>query len=306
MSFLDRIIESNQARFDAFLPLLVRRWQVGWIHRDIVPMVLESSPRFAYDADAIWLCAAPEDRGARTEAMEAAVGLLARRGIVTQRGERLAVASRLGAAPLFELDCGATQHFGVRTYGVHVNGYVHHRGQLFVWLRRPARNGFEQTRPWSTVVGSVVPPRRSLEQVLCEEAATQAGIPCGLAAQGQLAGAISWVRECPDGLAPNTTFVFDLELASFEPAPLQGRAEDFSLCPVEELRWLVSEPHHVDPSSAVVIIDFLLRHGAISPCEPDYSELVYRLRSGLRPRSWHQTPPFAVGFDSREVAALRT
>jgi len=285
MSFLDRIIESNQARFDAFLPLRVERWQVGWIHRDIVPIVIDSSPRFADDPDAIWFCAAPDDSRGRTEAVAAAVAGLTRRGLVMPQGEKLGVAVRLGTAPLFELDRGAARRFGVRTYAVHVNGYVRRNGKLFVWLRRPAQGGVARGGHWANMVDHVVPAGHSLEDVLVRRGAEQAGLPQELAAEGQAAGAISCVRECSDGLAPNTAFVFDLEVdPSFEPIPADGQMHHFALWPVDELRGLVSETRYIEPNSALVIIDFLVRHGMIAPSEPDYLELVYRLRSGLRPR----------------------
>src|SRR5262249_253840 len=130
-----------------------------------------------------------------------------------------------------------------------------------------------------------VPVGHSLEDIFVNEVAEQAGIPREFAARGQAAGAISCVRECPDGLAPNTAFVFDLELdPSFEPIPADGQMHDFALWPVDELRGLVSETHYVERNSALVIIDFLIRHGLIGPSEPDYVEVAYRLRSGLRPR----------------------
>ncbi len=58
--------------------------------------------------------------------------------------------------------------------------------------------------------------------------------------------------------------------------------EDFRLWKIEEA--LDSIKHSLPlwkPNSALVMIDFALRHGFISPDEPGFAEICHLLRAGL-------------------------
>lgn len=71
--------------------------------------------------------------------------------------------------------------------------------------------------------------------------------------------------ECPRGLSADTEFVFDLELpVDFVPQNADGEVEKFELLPVHEcIEWM----HRPDykTTSIPVTLDFLIRHGFISP-----------------------------------------
>jgi len=49
---------------------------------------------------------------------------------------------------------------------------------------------------------------------------------------------------------------------------------EFQLLPVEEIIELIRNSNEFKPNSNLVNLDFLIRHGLISPDEPDYLELV--------------------------------
>ena len=78
-------------------------------------------------------------------------------------------------------------------------------------------------------------------------------------------------------------FCYDLELPSdFVPQPQDNEVESFSL---QDLDWVLKTvitggDGGYKPNCNLVIIDFLVRHGVISPESPDYLQLVASLRSG--------------------------
>lgn len=81
---------------------------------------------------------------------------------------------------------------------------------------------------------------------------------------------------------PECEYVYDLELPpEVVPVPGDNEAVDFRLLTVEEVRAALAEGKF-KPNSAVVLLDFLVRHGILtSENEPRYIEVVSRLHRRL-------------------------
>ena len=59
-----------------------------------------------------------------------------------------------------------------------------------------------------------------------------------------------------------------------------GEVDSFELLPVEDaVRSLRSELYKWKPNSALVMLDFAMRHGYISPDDPEYISVAHDLRS---------------------------
>ena len=77
-------------------------------------------------------------------------------------------------------------------------------------------------------------------------------------------------------------FCFDLMLPSdFIPTANDGEVESFFTWSLEDIAQSMHPDYHdpIKPNCYPVIIDYLLRSGAISPDSPKYLEIVRRLRS---------------------------
>lgn len=57
-----------------------------------------------------------------------------------------------------------------------------------------------------------------------------------------------------------------------------GEVEDFRLLDVEEVADLIQNTDEFKDNCNLVIIDFFVRHGLITPEQPGYLDLVSRLR----------------------------
>ena len=64
------------------------------------------------------------------------------------------------------------------------------------------------------------------------------------------------------------------------PPAQDGEVEAFELKPIGEVARLVSETQEFKPNCALVIIDFMIRHGVITPEQPGYAKLVANMRLG--------------------------
>ena len=81
----------------------------------------------------------PRGFDALTEAVDTVTEALVGEGVVYKwRHEFFAVAPRWQAPPIFKLDRGAVGFFGIRSYGVHLNGWRRDGGELKLWIGKRA------------------------------------------------------------------------------------------------------------------------------------------------------------------------
>lgn len=199
------------------------------------------------------------------------------------RNETLPVKTSFSGETLLEVERSACCLFGFRQYGVHVNGYVRNdSGDVYMWIAR--RSKTKQTYPGkldNTVAGAISCEEGVLKTVI-RECKEEAGIPEKLASSARPAGTISYFQENELGLNPDTEFVFDLELPrSFEPTNTDDEVSDYYLLPIKEVKELIAT-NEFKPNSALVLLDFFIRHGAIDPdTEPNYIRFTQGCRRKL-------------------------
>jgi 8-oxo-dGTP pyrophosphatase MutT (NUDIX family) len=130
-------------------------------------------------------------------------------------------------------------------------------------------------------VAGGLPYATSLEANLIKECWEEAGIPADMARRAVPTGAVTYVAESSRGLKPDTLYCYDLELpADFQPRCTDGEVEAFELWPLERVMETLEAGPSFKLNCNLVIIDFLIRHGYISPDHEDYLHLV----NGLHPR----------------------
>ena len=203
---------------------------------------------------------------------------LAADGLLTGwRNERYVVSPTFGAPPWFELERAAARYFGIRTCAAHVNGLVRRDGETAMWIARRSPDKPIDPGMLDNLVGGGVAVGQTVASTVIKEAWEEAGVAANTATLAQPAGAVHICREQPDGLQRETIFVHDLWLApDFVPAGQDGEAVGHRLVPLRELAALVANGSGSDvvtADAALVILDCLLRHGAIAPDAPDYIAL---------------------------------
>lgn len=287
MSFLDRIREINRHDPEAFTPFIVDDRRIGAVRNDRIEPLLSATDAIVLACDGSLAFAAemaaggPDAVAARNDAMAAAAARLSEAGAIARlRGELYPAARRFGETPAFVVDRGAVPFFGLRAWGVHLNGYTRRDGALHMWVGRRARDKPTYPGRLDNMVAGGQPVGLGLTENLVKECAEEADIPAALARQARPAGAITYVQQAPEGLKPDVQFCFDLELPpDFVPRNTDGEIESFALWPIERVARTVAGTREFKDNCNLVIIDFLIRHGFIPPDDPDYVALV----SGLRP-----------------------
>ncbi len=285
MSFLDRIAECNTHDLSRFRPFVVAGARVGWIRHALARRLAAFRDIFDVSEDAVVLAPALGDFRARSEAVDRVIRRLVAEGIVTGvREEPYPVTTAFSARPLLQMERAAIPHFGVRAFGVHMNGYVRRADRLHMWIARRASDKPTYPGMLDNTVAGGQPIGLGLFENLVKECKEEAGIPAELARLAVAVGAITYCAEAPDGLKPDVQFCYDLELPDdFTPVNRDGEIEEFFLWPIDRVAAVVRDTRQFKFNCNLVIIDFLVRHGVIPPDHPDYVDIAEGLRAGFGP-----------------------
>jgi 8-oxo-dGTP pyrophosphatase MutT (NUDIX family) len=279
MSLLRHVLRCNSWRPERFVPLWRGEARVGLIRRDNAEALRRFSDVFSVEPDGVWLIA-PGDLDAVSAAVDQVIErLVAECRVAKWRNEFFAVAPRWGAAPLFKLDRGAVGFFGVRAYGVHVNGYRREQGRLKLWIGRRAANKKVSPDKLDNLVAGGIGYDHGLQATLIKEAAEEADLPPEIITRALPVGAVAYRMEVENGLRDDVLFVYDLDVpAGFTPRNIDGEIVAFTLMDAEDVVESVRLTEDFKFNVNLVIIDFALRHGLVTPDDPDYLALVTGLR----------------------------
>ncbi len=189
-----------------------------------------------------------------------------------------------------------------------------------VWVARRSRAKSSYPGMLDSCVGGSVRAGESPGDCLAREATEEASIPSSLVrTRATACGAISYFRVGDERAAsrrggagrvvgmmqPECQYVYELDVTEsggeddgggggpggggrgkrrrkgFEPRPNDGEVDEFMLYTVDELKAALAAGEF-KPSSALVLLDFFVRHGILTPeNEPDYLEIVRRIHRSL-------------------------
>ncbi|HUH83927.1 MAG TPA: DUF4743 domain-containing protein [Stellaceae bacterium] len=279
MSLIRHVRRCNAWRPEQFLPLWRGGARIGLVRRDNAAALREFPTVFAVDATGVQLIA-PGDFAALSAAVDQVCEQLVRDGRVAKwRNEFFAVAERWGAPALFKLDRGAISFFGVRAYGVHVNGYRRLSEGLKLWIGRRAPDKKVSPDKLDNLVAGGIDYKHGLAATLVKEAEEEASLPPTLAAAAVSVGAVAYRMETEYGLRDDVLFLYDLEMpAGVTPVNRDGEIVAFTLMDAPDVLARVRDTEDVKFNVNLVIIDFAIRHGLVRPEDPDYLDLVVGLR----------------------------
>ncbi len=281
MSFLDRVLACNRHDLSRFRPFRVDGEQVGWVRPELIGRLVGLSGIFEADDDGLRLATSLRGFSERSEAMSEAVDVLVAGGLVPpRRGEDYGVTTEWSRPALFAIDRCAATSFGVLAFGVHVNGYVDRPDGLHMWIGTRAADRLIAPGKLDNIVAGGHPHGLTLRENLVKECAEEAGIEGALALTARPVGALSYTLEIDRGLKRDVHFVYDLALPpDFVPRNTDGEMARFDLWPVDAVAARVRDTDDFKFNVGPVIIDFLIRHGLMTPDEPDYLALVKGLRA---------------------------
>lgn len=281
MALVDRVRAVPQVNADDYTPFMVDGRRLGLIKPGFEDALARFPEVFEVSGGAVTPAARLKTPDARTEAVEGALQTLRAEGLVPGwRGEHYPVCARFHEPPAFTVERAAACLLGTRHYGAHVNGYVRKdNGALFMWVGKRALT--KQTGPGKLdqLAAGGQPAGLGFYENAVKECGEEAGADETLARNVRACGAVSYLTERADGVRNDTAVVFDLELPpDFTPVNQDGEVEAFYLKPLDEVRAILAETDDFEFDSALVALDFLVRHGALGADDADYEEIIRGLR----------------------------
>ncbi len=284
MAFLDHIRHANNWNRGDFTPFAVAGHFVGHIRHDRIERLRAFPDTIAMGPEHLSLAPCLEGFESRSTAMDGLLEALRAEGeFPGWRGEYYPVMRGWDDDPLLQVERATCPWLGVRSWGVHVNGFVRKSDGIHMWVARRARDKPTYPGMLDNMVAGGQPIGVGLMENVVKEGAEEADIPAELAARARPVGSIAYCHQFEDGLKPDRQFCYDLELpADFVPRNTDGEVESFELWPIGRVIETVHETFEFKFNCNLVIIDFLIRHGLIdADSEPDYAALCVALR---RPR----------------------
>ncbi len=267
MAFEDHIAACNNADPDKYRPFIVGGISVGHVRHDLAE-ALSGHAAVSVETAGIRLDDQLDDFGSRSRVLGELASTLSAEGLVPKlRGEMYPVKTGFEAVALAEIDRAAVPGFGLRAYGVHLNGYVRtDDGDIHMWVARRASDRMICPGMLDNMVAGGQPIGLGLMENIIKECGEEANVPPEFAATAHPVGAITYTMETEWGLKPDTMFCYDLELpAGFTPSNTDGEVETFYLRPAEKVAEIVRDTFDVKFNCNLVFIDFVMRHGLIVP-----------------------------------------
>jgi 8-oxo-dGTP pyrophosphatase MutT (NUDIX family) len=257
------------------LPFYVKEHVVGWLRPSFADQLRRWPHVFEVGEAFVTLKAKPDTPAGRSAAMAEVTKELARDGIVSGwRDELVSVTHHYGQPELLRMERAASRHFGIMAYGAHLNGFTRRGGTVQAWVARRAPDKPVDPDKLDNLVGGRISAGMSVDETLRKESWEEAGIAPGLLGDLDCLGAVRVEYSVPEGLHREILFVHDLWLPEdFKPQNQDGEVSEIRCIAVEEvLQNLLAGDFTLD--AGVVMIDGLLRLGAVLPEDPQYLELL--------------------------------
>jgi len=189
-------------------------------------------------------------------------------------------------SPLLRLERAAMIYFGVPSFGVHLNGYVRDAMSgrpAAVWVAKRSMSKATYPGLLDQMVAGGQPAGMSFQENIRKESEEEASLPPDVVRQIVPTGLVSYKYSTRKGLSTKVLATFDVAMPDdMSPICSDGEVEEFTLMPIDEVLASIRDKLPIwKPNSALIMLDFAVRHGFVTPDEPGYAELNHLLRGGL-------------------------
>uniref|UniRef100_A0A1J3GMV5 Nudix hydrolase 20, chloroplastic n=2 Tax=Noccaea caerulescens TaxID=107243 RepID=A0A1J3GMV5_NOCCA len=291
--FLEKVEHCNRGseKVADFIPFVIEEQIVGYIHNDFTEYLRDFDDIFTFSQNGscpdrvgshVALNLTIEQPEDRTRAVADVIKVLAHKGIIPGiRNELYPVKPSFDAPVFFSLERAAAPYFGLKGYGVHMNGYVERDGEKFLWIGKRSLTKSTYPGMLDHLVAGGLPHGISCGENVVKECEEEAGISKVIAERAIAVGAVSYMDIDQHCFKRDVLFCYDLKLPEdFVPQNQDGEVESFKLIPVAQVANVIRKTSFFKANCSLVIIDFLFRHGFIRPESSGYLDLYRRLRNG--------------------------
>ena len=192
-------------------------------------------------------------------------------------GELFSCRKTIESNEVFRLDRALVEMLGVRGYGVHMIVYTKIKNSYKLWIPKRNKNKSVAPSKLDNSVAGGVKAGEGIFQSLKREALEEASIYPDKLKNTKLVGAInySWKKSLYS-IRRDTLYLFDLKVDSnFFPKCNDGEVENFKLMDWTRVLKLIQNTDSFKNNCALVIANFLIRHGLLTnKNEKRYEEIL--------------------------------
>ncbi len=135
MSFLERIRECKNYNSDHYIPFFFKNIQLGQIHVDFAKNLNGLSNDLKTTPNSVSFAPKSTTLKGRTHALSKIVNKLHANGFIKGwRNELYPISTSFYNPPIIEIERAAAPLFGVKSFGVHLNGYVKKKNRTYLWV----------------------------------------------------------------------------------------------------------------------------------------------------------------------------
>ncbi|KAG2718558.1 hypothetical protein I3760_03G225600 [Carya illinoinensis] len=269
-----KICNRGSEKQSEFLPFVIEDEIVGYLHNGFAQHLKRFKDVFFFPRDDSYggrigahvtlhpMLGKPEDR---TGAVGDVVKCLGEELIPGIRNELYPVKSSFGSRVFFSLERAAAPYFGIKAYGVQMNGYIERNCQKLLWIGKRSQGKATYPGMLDQLVAGGLPHGIACGENLVKECEEEAGIPRSIANEAIPVGAVSYMDIDGYRYKRDVLFCYDLKLPeSFRPENQDGEVDSFKLLPARHVANVIRRTQFFKPNCSLVIIDFLFRHGYFS------------------------------------------
>lgn len=279
MSYLEHIENCNYYNPNLYIPFHIDGQALGWIDKAFAGHLTRWDNVFEISDLEITLNPNLSTPETRTNAIAPILETLHKEKVIDSWvGELYAVNQSYGEEPLFLMERAAVNFFGIRGYGVHLNGLVEKSDGTYIWIARRTKDKPFWPGQLDQMVAGGQPAGIGRLDNLIKECAEEANIPNSIASKAEFISALHYRGTSTRGMNVDTLFDYDLTLPKdFVPENTDGEVDEFILMPLEEMAHITETTDDFKDNCNLVNIDLLLRRGLINESHPDYTEICNKL-----------------------------
>lgn len=275
MSYLDRIRQCNQYNLERCIPFYIEDEQLGWTEKSFLPHLKGHENVFEVSDESLRIHSSLDTVEARSEAIRPILWSLHQEGVIdTWVGELYPIVKAFDEAPRLLMERASTHYFGVKSFGVHINGLVKIKGETHVWIAKRALDKPFWPGMLDQMVAGGQPFGISLIDNVMKECEEEADIPLNVAGTAKLTAELHYCSQGSRGVNPDTLYVYDLWLPEdFVPKNTDGEVDSFELWTLDKLATVTEHSGIFKDNCNLVNIDLLIRLGIINERHSDYAKI---------------------------------
>lgn len=265
---------------ETMLPFTVHGTLVGWMKPTFAAHLENWPEHFSVRPRGVGMIGTHDTADTRSAVLADVVESLASSGVIEGwRNEEVSVAESFYSPALFHVERSASRYFGLTMYASHLNGLTIKNGAPHMWLARRADSKHLDPGMLDNIAAGRISRGFSPWETLIKESFEEAGIVEAIAQQAISVGAIKSRRPVDEGLHHEIMFAHDLMLPeSFVPRNQDGEVAEFLCVSIPQLMEMVEHGVDFTIDAALIIVDFLLRHGHLRTERDDYLQLIHQLK----------------------------